>query len=119
MRQRAVHVARRRIDMLVRSNARDPGIPGVGDEVYICRDNDGWIGLGTVKTVDDNGVFFLHIRRINTSWFGCVRRFGKAHAQRVLHADVGDPSDDDGDKGRQDACHDKSLPNPLWSPSPA
>lgn len=73
------HVARRRIYTMIRSNVRDPTIVQVNDEVYLWRDNIGWIGPARVSKVEKNGIEAWHNGSLKTASHNRVRRLEKPH----------------------------------------
>lgn len=95
---------------MLRENVRDTDIPKVGNEVYIGRENDGWVGPATFKTVEYSWVTVLQNGRIKTTGFTRVRRLGNAYPQNEFHTDIYGPNDNDENSGRPDQRCDDSSP---------
>lgn len=79
--QYASHVARKRINTMLRSNIRDPQVPDVGEDVYFWRDGEGWLGPSTVQEVNPHGVRILHNGHIKNSSLNRIRSL-QAHSTR-------------------------------------
>lgn len=60
--------------MMLRKNAREHEEVTVGDMVFICRNNSGWIGPAPVTMVDEYKVTVLHNNYVKTASRNRVRR---------------------------------------------
>lgn len=70
----AAHSARRKINLMLRKNLREPEDVNTGDMVYIWRDNGGWIGPAPVLEATTHGVIVRHNNRQKTASRNRVRR---------------------------------------------
>lgn len=71
--EHSAHVARQRVNTLLRTNIRDPYLPAIGETVYFWRDGSGWLGPAKVQKVDPNIITVRHNGVDKTSSFNRIR----------------------------------------------
>lgn len=89
------------INLMFRTNVRDPPVSEVYDEVFYWRDGYGWLVPATIQEVDAHGDKLLHNGRIKTSSMNRLRclRISSTPSPAVsdaipLHPTVSDYEDD-------------------------
>lgn len=73
VRENNAHLTRRRIHKMLRSTIRNPRTVGVNDDVYIWRDNEGWIGPARVTKVNLHDIEVSHNGSTKSSSMNRVR----------------------------------------------